>query len=878
VKIILTHEQTDFDALASMLAAHLLDKRSIPVLPRRLNRNVQAYITLYGLDMPFVDPRDLPKKKIDNITLVDTQSMVSVKGIHKGTKVKIVDHHPPKEGLPDDWILTYESTGAAVTILVEALQEKAVELSMPQATLMLLGIYEDTGGLTYSRTNERDLRAAAYLISKGASLQIAGDFLNHPLSLEQQSIYDALRESIETHDIHGFTVMISCGDATKSNEELSSIAHKLRDILELDALILLIETKSGIQLVARTTTDNIDAGRLAKHFGGGGHNRASAALVRGRKMKEIYEELISELNDIVQPAITVAEIMSRGPQIISPATPVEKAAEQMQRYGYEGYPVVENGIVVGLLTRRAVDRTLSHKLKLKTKDVMEAGSASVLPTASIEMLQQVMLESGWGQVPVVDPEDGKVIGIVTRTDLIKTMTPQKKKNSFTNLAHKLEASLLPERLGLLKIIAETAEKQRNSFYMVGGFVRDLIMGRPSNDFDLVVEGDAIALGTALAEKFGGRVVLHKRFRTAKWQLGDISESLAKVLSERYDGEYDHKLIPDSIDLITARREFYTEPTVLPTVESGSIKLDLHRRDFTINTLALRLDGQHYGDMSDHWGGLADLKAGIVRVLHSLSFVDDPTRILRAVRFEKRFDFQIEERTLELINRALPLLGKLSGDRLRHELNIICEEENREQIISRLDDLGALQAIHPSLKFDGKWMSSINQILDEGLIQEWGLPEKIKNFQTSTAFVYLYWIVKLKKDPDPIIDTLRLPGWLADDIRTVIKLKKELARNTKAKKSELTMMFEDASDFALFSLFHISRRKWVKDAVLAYINEWQYIKPKIKGSDLKAMGFQPGPEFKSILGQIRAAMLDGKIKNADEEKALLNELLNEQYNL
>jgi tRNA nucleotidyltransferase (CCA-adding enzyme) len=825
VKIILTHEQTDFDALASMLAAHLLDKRSIPVLPRRLNRNVQAYITLYGLDMPFVDPRDLPKKKIDNVTLVDTQSMVSVKGIHKGTKVKIVDHHPPKEG-----------------------------------------IYEDTGGLTYSRTNERYLRAAAYLLSKGANLQIAGDFLNHPLSLEQQSIYDALRESIETHDIHGFTVMISCGDATKSNEELSSIAHKLRDSLELDALILLIETKSGIQLVARTTTDNIDAGRLAKHFGGGGHNRASAALVRGRKM------------DIVQPAITVVEIMSRGPQIISPATPVEKAAEQMQRYGYEGYPVVENGIVVGLLTRRAVDRTLSHKLKLKTKDVMEAGSASVLPTASIEMLQQVMLESGWGQVPVVDPDDGKVIGIVTRTDLIKTMTPLKKKNGFTNLAHKLEASLLPERLGLLKIIAETAEKQRNSFYMVGGFVRDLILGRPSNDFDLVVEGDAIALGTALAEKFGGRVVLHKRFRTAKWQLGDISESLAEVLSEQYGGGYDHKLIPDSIDLITARREFYTEPTVLPTVESGSIKLDLHRRDFTINTLALRLDGQHYGDMSDHWGGLADLKAGLVRVLHSLSFVDDPTRILRAVRFEKRFDFQIEERTLELINRALPLLGKLSGDRLRHELNIIFEEENRKQIISRLDDLGVLQSIHPSLKFDGKWMSSITQILNKGSIQEWGLPEKIKTFQASTAFVYLYWLVKLKNDPDPIIDTLRLPGWLADDIRTVIELKKKLTRNTKAKKSEMTMMFEDASDFALFSLFHISRRKWVKDAVLAYINEWQYIKPKTKGSDLKAMGFQPGPEFKSILGQIRAAMLDGKIKNADEEKALLNELLNEQYNL
>ena len=678
--------------------------------------------------------------------------------------------------------------------------------------------------------------------------------------------------------IHGFKVMIFCGDAKKTNEELSSIAHKLRDNLELDALIMLIETKSGVQLVSRATTDNIDVGRLAKHFGGGGHNRAAAALVRDKKIKEVYTEVIDKLNEIVRPAITVAEIMSRDPQLISPTTSVKKAAELMQRYGYEGYPVVEKDIVVGLLTRRAVDRTISHKLNLKAKDIMEAGTASVLPSASIEMLQQVMLDSGWGQVPVVNPQDGEVIGIVTRTDLIKTMTPQKKNNGFTNLAHKLEESLPPERLGLLKIIGEAAEKQKDSFYIVGGFVRDLILGRSSIDLDLVVEGDAIALGSALAEKFGGRVVSHKRFRTAKWQLGEIRGALAEVLSEHFGREFDPALIPDSIDLITARREFYTEPTVLPTVESGSIKLDLHRRDFTINTLALRLDGKYYGDMHDYWGGLADLKAGIVRVLHSLSFVDDPTRILRAVRFEQRFGFQIGERTLELIERALPLLDKLSGDRLRHELNIILEEKNREQIITRLDGLGVLKAIHPSFKYKSKWMSSVTKILDEDLIGEWDLPEKTKTYQTSTAFAYIFWLSNIKRDIDSIIRRLRIPGWLADDIKTVIKLMKELARNPKAKKSEITVMFEGASSLALFSLYHLSKRKWVKDAVLAFIKEWQYVKPKIKGSDLKEMGLQPGPEFKSILDEIRAAMLDGKIKNSKQELAMLKKLINEQYKL
>ncbi len=872
MNIILTHEQTDFDALASLLAAHLLDKQSVPVLPRRLNRNVQAYLTIYGLDMPFVDARDLPKEKVDLVTLVDTQSMVSIKGIHNDTRVKVVDHHPPKEGLPDNWILTFENTGANTTILVESLQENNLDLTMPQSTLLLLGIYEDTGGLKYSRTSERDLRAAAYLIGKGANLQIAGDFLNHPLSLSQQKIYEELKETLEIHDIHGFTVMVTCGDAKNSDEELSSIAHKLRDSLELDALILLIETKNGVQLVIRTTTDNIDAGELARRFGGGGHNRAAAALVREKNITDIHADIITILTKIVRPAISVAEIMSRGPQLISPTTPVEKVAEQMQRYGYEGYPVVENEKVIGLLTRRAVDRTLSHKLNLKAKDVMEAGSASVLPSASIEMLQQVMLDTGWGQVPVVDPDDGKVIGIVTRTDLIKTMTPKTKNNGFKNLAHKLEASLPPERLALLKIIAEIAQNQNSNLYIVGGFVRDLIMGRPSLDFDLVVEGDAIKLGEALQDKFGGRIVSHKRFGTAKWQLEKIRSTLADKLSEKYKGDFDPLLIPDSIDLITARREFYTEPTVLPTVESGSIKLDLHRRDFTINTLALRLDGVHYGDLQDYWGGLADLKVEKVRALHSLSFVDDPTRILRAVRFEQRFDFKIGKRTLELIKRALPLLDKLSGDRLRHELSIILEEDNRGKMISRLDQLGVLEAIHPALKFESQWISEVTKIIKSGSIKEWGLPDRLKAFQTSTAFAYIYWFANLDDDPYDLMDRLRIPGWLAADIKSVVTLGKEL--ETEAKVSELVNLFEVASELALFSVFNLKKEKWVKDSILAFKKEWKFIKPNTKGSDLKEMGLQPGPEYKSILSKIKAAMLDGEIANAEEEKSMLNDLIDE----
>ena len=183
-----------------------------------------------------------------------------------------------------------------------------------------------------------------------------------------------------------------------------------------------------------------------------------------------------------------------------------------------------------------------------------------------------------------------------------------------------------------------------------------------------------------------------------------------------------KSLPPFLDLISARTEFYTYPSALPTVETGSIKLDLHRRDFTINTLALRLDGYHYGDLHDYWGGLNDLRQGFVRVLHSLSFVDDPTRMLRAVRFEKRFDFKLEERTLELLQEALSLLDRVSGDRIRHELDHILDEEKLVEIFTRLDELDLIFSIHPDLIWDDWLRQRLSQIPLQPPGSEWGFDE------------------------------------------------------------------------------------------------------------------------------------------------------------
>ena len=172
MKIILTHEQADFDALASLLGASLLDEQARPVLPRRLNRNVRSFLTLYGLELPFIEPQDLPKTRISTITLVDTQSMITLKGMDSKTQVFVIDHHELRSDLPKDWHIKTEDIGATTTMLVEGILERGIHLSVTQASLLLLGIYEDTGKLTYSRTTPRDVRAAASLLEQGASLQI----------------------------------------------------------------------------------------------------------------------------------------------------------------------------------------------------------------------------------------------------------------------------------------------------------------------------------------------------------------------------------------------------------------------------------------------------------------------------------------------------------------------------------------------------------------------------------------------------------------------------------------------------------------------------------------------------------------------------------
>ncbi len=896
--VILTHEHADFDALASLLGAALLFPGTIPVLPRTINRNGQAFLALYRSSFPFIDPERMPRGQVSQAILVDTRSFNAVKGMDEATEFLLIDHHTHTDPLPAGWrwwedALGPLSTGANTTLLVEKLMVQGADVTPIQATLLALGIYEDTGGLLYSSTTHRDARCVAWLLEAGAKVEVIHRFTHYPLSAEQQALGDELIASAEHVQVAGQTLVIATASAPDFQGEVSALAHKLRELYEADAVFVVVDLGDRVQVVARSRSDGVDVGAIAAGLGGGGHSRAAAALIRGGNLLDVRAAILEMAGVSVRPPLTVREMMSRGrPQTLPPEMAVGDAAKLMRRYGHEGFPVVRtrpdgDDELLGILLRREADRAIDHGLeKRPVERLMRAGAVTIGPDAPITELHRLMIESGWGQIPVVDGA-GQIIGIVTRTDLIKLWGEASDGgHSLPDVSRQLTENLTPIQHRLLRLAGEMATEFGHAVYVVGGFARDLLLGRIGDrvggpDMDIVVEGDAIALLEAIQARCGGRIVTHRRFGTAKWLLDEPAHPIicADLLAEAGD-------LPAHLDLVTARTEFYTEPTVLPTVEQGSIKLDLHRRDFTINTLAIVLTPDRWGDLLDFYGGLADLRLGVIRVLHSLSFVDDPTRILRAVRYEQRFDFRMEARTLELLMDAVPLVNRVTPARIRHELDRIFQEQRPEKALQRLDELGVLAAIHPRLATTTTLAGQCAALRARLAAGNPALEDAGEEIERLYWGLLVYPILPAEAvDADEEVAT-----GVIGELTETLKLRGETTRlmlrlaHLKAHRSELAdgslrpsrvVEILDRSPLAARLLFGLAENEPTIDSHLRrFQDECQHIRPTITGHDLRALGIAPGPAFGRILSRLRAALLDGEIEGEAGERQLVAELAKE----
>jgi len=422
-----------------------------------------------------------------------------------------------------------------------------------------------------------------------------------------------------------------------------------------------------------------------------------------------------------------------------------------------------------------------------------------------------------------------------------------------NYSDLLEKSIDAARLELLHLLAYEASMLQMPVYIVGGGVRDILLGRPVNDFDLVVEGNAIELAEFVLKKIGGRVVFHSRFGTATWIL---NENVYKHLNVPVLHSAE---APASLDLISARSEIYLQPGALPTVTRSAIEDDLRRRDFTINAMAIQLDGHHFGELLDPLDGESDLRGGIIRVLHPRSFIDDPTRMYRAVRYEGRYGFKIAEDTLVLIPEARAFVEKLSAQRIRHELDLILEEPNAASMLARLDELDLLSVVHPAL-------SNFNQSNLAHLESD----DAARQNRNSR---WILWLMHLHNQEIELLNArLHFTADLLKLLRSASLLNANLNTVVGLKPSESVQLLDSYSLRAIDVISHIVQDIEIKNILTKYLSEWRHVKPKTTGHDLTQRGVQSGPKYAEILRRLRAAWLDGEIRTETEEKTLLNNLL------
>jgi tRNA nucleotidyltransferase (CCA-adding enzyme) len=859
VDVIITHINADFDALASMLAAHKLYPEAKLVFPGSQEKSLRDFFvrsTFYVLEADRV--KDIALAAISRLIMVDTRQRSRIGRFAEivdkpGLEIHIYDHHPASVDDVKGTLEFIEERGANITILLRQLRERGIPITPDEATVMMLGVYEDTGSLTFSSTTEEDFHAAAYLLVQGASLNMISDMITRELTAEQVFLLNDLIRSAERYHIRGVDVVVTSGSSDSYIGDVAVLVHKLKDMENLNCVFALIRMEDRIYLIARSRVAEVNVAEVAVEFGGGGHPTAASAIIRDLTMVEAKERLLGVLHGVVKPRIKAQDIMIRPLKTVQKDDILKEAHGILSKYfNIHVLPVLEGEQLVGLISRPIVERALLHGLgDLAVEEYMTTDFAVVEADTPLREVQGYIVGENQRFLPVVDGR--QLIGGITRTDFLRalhhTLTPSplpplsERKKAITKL---MDERLPPPIISLLRELGQVGEQLGQHVYAVGGFVRDLIVRRENYDIDVVVEGeDGIHFAQVFGAQRGCRVKVHKRMKTA-----------TLLFTNGY-----------KIDVATARMEYYERPAAPPTVELSSIKMDLFRRDFTINTLAIDLRPGTFGQLLDFFGGRRDVKEGVIRVLHNLSFVEDPSRIFRAIRFEQRFGFHIGKHTQNLIKNAISMgfLERLSGARLFSELELILREENPLPMLERMEEFDLLLFLHPRLAYDAHTKALLTRAYEvvnwfdllflEGTYSKW--------------MVYLLGLTDQLplKGLEELAQRLSLPPRyrkrLIEGREEGIKVLQR-ARRKRMSPTVIYTLFKPLPIEGLLYVMAKTEDKAVKKAISLFCTKLKDMKVSLRGKDLQALGIQPGPLYREIIDSLLLARLEGTVKNREDE--------------
>ena len=833
--VITTHTNTDFDAFAAMLAARRLYPGAVVALPGSLNRNVRDFYRLHADELDIVEPAGVDVEAIERLIVVETLHPERLGDLEPAARdpdveVFVFDHHQPEESewLPRENVVVSEDA-ALTTTMVGILAEREIHPTPLEATVFALGIHEDTGSLTYPGVTLRDAEALAWCLRHGARQEMVARYLHAPLADAERRLLEALLAALETRDVDGLEVLVAAVSWPEYVDGVSNLAHKIVDLTDCRALVCLVEIEDRVFCVVRSRVPELEAAAVARALGGGGHRQAASAVHRG-SLSQARNLAEAALPGARRRRLTARDVMSRPVRFVSPDDTIAHAMALCQRHSQSGIQVGEGGGLLGLVTREDLDKAIGHGLShAPVKSVMSSNVVTCAPETPLPELQRRVAASNAGRVPVVD--EGEVVGVVTRSDLLRGLGEPLEEREPAEEDIRARLLALDELRDVFEAVQAVSEHYEG-VYLVGGTVRDILMGERSFDVDIAVEGDGIAFARALAKALGGRVSAHSRFGTGVVLYGDGKR----------------------VDVATTRTEFYDYPAALPTVEQATIQQDLFRRDFTINAMAASLKGEDFGCLVDPFGGLRDLEQRIVRVLHNLSFIDDPTRIFRAVRYENRYGFHMDKHTYGLARACVEmnLVGELSSARLRDELQDLLSEDRVDHAVLRLRGLAIDQAIHPHLAADEEAVRLIGALDDL----------RRRYAPSAPAWRLRLAVLARKLPPDELYEwfgRLKLKRADADraaDAVTVTPRLRALVAATDEPAEVRRLIEPHDPDGALLALAGAEGR--ARERLLRYFEELRSVRLEISGGDLAHLGVEESPRVGEILDELLRRKLNGEL--------------------
>jgi tRNA nucleotidyltransferase (CCA-adding enzyme) len=857
--VLTTHKNMDLDGLGALVGLKKLYPDAEVVLPDTKGEDVLTVLRENPDVLEFTEESSFKGGEIDRLIVVDTDSFEripeSVKGaVTERTEIVVFDHHSKSFELPAK--VFFKETGSTSSIVTLLLKGKGVVPSPYDASLLLLGIYSDTGSFRYPSTTPMDFLAAAYLLSVGAELSFVKRYLPKELSPEELDILKVMKDNLTLLNVHGNRIGLTYGRFDRYVGEVSHLVSKLLEIRDLPALFGVFEVQGTTFLIGRSQSERIDVSKVVEPFGGGGHSEAASASIKGKTVFEILDKLKEVLFEKVEPLVKAKDIMTSPPIVISEGLSVSEGRMVLMKNSINAAPVVDSeGKIVGIVARSLLDKAVYMGLnEEKVSNVAERDFYSVSPETSIREVEEIIVEKHQSFVPVV--VSGKPVGVITRTDLLvnsyrdeinelsnfyrkRVSSPPR----FRNVGELIKKVLPKETFNLLREIGKVADREGVNAYIVGGFVRDLIIGRENFDIDIVVEGDATEFAKVVGRELGAKVHTFSRFKTATLVFKDGTR----------------------IDMASARTEVYKFPGALPEVDIAPLKKDLFRRDFTINTLSVKINYSDFGKLIDFFGGLKDIKDRKIRVLHSLSFVEDPTRILRALRFSVRYRFELGRHTEKLLRMAVEkkLFKTVEGQRIYHELKQILLEDNPLRVFLRLEKYKLIEELFPGLRWNREKKDTFERVRKLIIWHRINFPEK----KTDYHLVYLGALF-FKEPLDRVKNYLSSLSFPEKEGKKLLKFLYEIYGTYRALKSSnlpsevyKTLRRKEEEFLLLLAALFPD----VEEKVVNFMRDWRFVEPLVSGKDIKELGLKPGPAFKEILNRIKYEIIDGRVSREDREE-------------